>query len=136
MPLVTCAEPLIDDGVALLVCPARATFWVPPPNAEQPAAASAAATASVPDRRGSARGRNLPRISPAHAAVRPGVRLSAMFMTESLSVGSDAASTKVPPTVTCWCLAGAEPNHAPSCGSGSVRSLKEHVSRQAENTKN
>src|SRR5579863_4168554 len=80
MPLVTCAEPLIDDDVAPLVCPASATFWVPPPNAEHPAAANAAATASVPDRRGSARGRNLPRMSPAHAAARPGVRLSAMFM--------------------------------------------------------
>src|ERR1700733_8697299 len=131
MPLVICA-------VLLMVDPASATLAVlplalVPPSAEQPAAANAAVTASVPDRRGSARGRNLPRISPAHAAALPGVRLPARFMTESLSVGSDAASTEAPSTAGCSCLAGPEPNQATSCGPSSSRSLKEHVSHAAEN---
>src|SRR3984957_18450136 len=137
MPLVTWAEAVeLLMAEALTVCPASATFWLLPRRGEQPAAANAAATASVPDRRGSARRRNLPGISPAHAAALPGVRLSAMFMTESLSVGSGAASTKAPPTAACACLAGPEPNQVPSGGPGSSRSLKDHVSRAAENTKN
>src|ERR1700733_257579 len=133
MPLVICA-------VLLMVDPASATLAVlplalVPPSAEQPAAANAAATASVPDRRGSARGRNLPRIGPAHAAALPVGRLSAFFMTGGPFGWLWCGKHQGPAHRGRSCLAGPEPNQAPAGSPVSSRSLNEHVSRDTQNSK-